>query len=63
MTMIVGYDIDRQNRDTKKEELINLIKDIAGDQVSFVLKNLAKTLFGKRFETYTILRKCRKNGK
>ena len=57
MTMSVGYDIDRKNRDiNKEEELINLFKDIAGDQVSFVLKILARTLFGKGFETFTILR-------
>ena len=55
MTMSVGYDIDRKNRDIKKEELMNLIKDITGDQVSFVLKILAITLFGKGFETFTIL--------
>ena len=42
---------------------MNLIKDIAGDQVSFVIKILARTLFGKGFETCTILRGCGRNGK
>ena len=42
---------------------MNLFNDIAGDQVSFVLKILARTLFGKGFETFTILRGCGRNGK
>ena len=41
MTMSVGYDIDRKNRDIKQKELKNILKDIAGDQVSFVLKIIA----------------------
>ena len=33
MTMSVGFDIDIKNREAKnEEELMNLIKDIAGDQ-------------------------------
>ena len=37
---------------------MDLFKDIAGDQVLFDLKILARTLFGKGFETFTILRGC-----
>ena len=32
VSMSVGFDIDRENRDREKEEeLMNIIKDIAGD--------------------------------
>ena len=42
---------------------MNILKDIAGDQVSFALKIFARTLFGKGFETFTILREFGRNGK
>ena len=48
--MSVGFDIDRKNREKEKEELINIIKDIAGDQAPFLLKLFARTLFGKELE-------------
>ena len=63
MTMSVGYDIDRniKNRDTKNLKYI--LNDIAKNQVLFVLYILARTLFAKRFETFTILKGCGQNGK
>ena len=64
--MSVGYDIAREieKRDKEKEEeLMNIIKHIAGDQASFLLKLFSRTLFGKALEKFTILRGHGRNGK
>ena len=63
ISMSVGFDIDRQNIDRETEELMNIIKDIAGDQAPFLLKLFASTLFGKALEKFTILRGYGRNGK
>ena len=42
---------------------MNINKDIAGDQAPFPLKLFARTLFGKAYEKFTILRGHWKNGK
>ena len=64
VSMSVGFDIDRKNRDRKKEEeSMNIIKDIAGDQAPFLLKFFGRTLLGKALEKFTILRGHGRNGK
>ena len=66
VSMTVSYNIEREieKRDKEKdEELLNIIKDIAGEQAPFLLKLFARTLFGKAFEKFTILRGDGRNGK
>ena len=64
VSMSVGFDQDRENRDRNKEEVLkNIIKDIAGNQAKYLLKLFARTLFGKALEKFTILRGHGSNGK
>ena len=41
---------------------MNIIKDIAGNQVPFLLQLFARTLFGIALEKFTILRGHGRNG-
>ena len=62
--MYTGYDIDRNNRDIEKENLLRTILiDIAGNQINFLKQLLARILLGQTFEKFTILRGSGRNGK
>ena len=63
ISMSVGFDIDREKRDKEKEELINILEDIAKEQAPFLLKLFARTLFGKALEKFIILQEHGRNNK
>ena len=63
ISMSTGYEIDRNNRDIEKENLLQTILiDIAGNQINFLKQLLARILLGQTFEKFTILRGCGWNG-
>ena len=62
--MSTGYEIDRNNRDIDKENVLQTILiDIAGNQIDFLRQLLARILLVQTFENFTILRGCGGNGK
>ena len=64
ISMSTGNEIDRNNRDTEKENLLlAILKDIAADQIDFLKQLLAEILLGQTFAKFTILRGCGGNGK
>ena len=64
ISMSTGYEIDRNDRDIEKENLLrDILKDIAVDQIDFLKQLLARILLGQTFEKFIVLRGCGGNGK
>ena len=62
--MRTGYEIDKENRDREKENVLQTILiDIEGDQINFLRLLLARIFLGQTFEKFTILRGWGGNGK
>ena len=57
--MSSGYELDRNNRDIEKANLLlAILTDIAKDQVNFLKQLLARILLGQTFKKFIILRGC-----
>ena len=57
--MNTGYEIDWENIDIEKSNLLQTILiDIAGNAINFLRQLLARILLGQTFEKFTILRGC-----